>query len=373
MGMLARIAGGALQGLGEGMIANGKDKREAAREKLREDRLDSRTQMGITAQAEQAGLNRAQTAEQFTVTSDLQKKQYETDAQYKARTLDLQEKAEKNRGAEAERTRQHEEKILGIQQTFAGAESDKRIKADKDMRRDDRAFTEYTLGLQQDFETGKLDRQIAAAKDALSTTELGRNTRSQAQIAAMERNTDKTLASAEKRHAELLSQNLSLASLKTMAEYERLQLTLRDKTETLSAKDAGDLAYKMALSEDVDGNKVVDQDVFRKQYKSLITTGAFEEPEGLAAVDTKGWAPKYAEAAAAISNSNTIDIPEKNRRLAQLEDLVASDKGTGEPASAAPASNPPLTSGPKGDNKFEDLMKTNPLRREPLTRFPGIQ
>ncbi len=59
MGLLRQVAGGALKGAGEGMIAGGKAIREAKREEIRNAALDARQQTNITARAEEGVLNRA--------------------------------------------------------------------------------------------------------------------------------------------------------------------------------------------------------------------------------------------------------------------------------------------------------------------------
>lgn len=55
MGMLQKVAGGAMKGVGEALVGHGKNLREEKRARLREEAATGRTQMGITSREKTAG------------------------------------------------------------------------------------------------------------------------------------------------------------------------------------------------------------------------------------------------------------------------------------------------------------------------------
>lgn len=65
MGLLQRMAGGALKGVGEGMITGGKELRERQRIKLREESATERTQMGITSREKEGEATRGAATERL--------------------------------------------------------------------------------------------------------------------------------------------------------------------------------------------------------------------------------------------------------------------------------------------------------------------
>ena len=343
MGLLKSAIGGAMVGFGKGLAEEGKDIRARKRAAMVQQFALDRDAANNDARAREGQLQRDQQQGQFDATMTRltqtdadtaafreqqltgQQAAAESTAEFRTKQLELEGRKYRSqvKHQDALLTAQKEEneakRSHDIEMANAAAERNKTARAearrhDIAMRNKDQDYKTHNLGLVQDHEKGLLQEKMAQTLKIAQEMELGRNTRSNNQLASALKLKDKDIAAAKDRQSVLIDSNLQIQAMQELAAYERANLKIRDKNTQLSRKDAGDLAAKMAIVVDIDGNKSYDDNEFRRQYSALIKTGEFAGPIEMMRPDVKAMPSQAQEAIAAVQASG-LDVADKNARI----------------------------------------------------------